>query len=189
MFKFSIARMIVVLLYFTLCSACGKPASQPQPTPDGENGTTSRADDINYVGGGTQAPEPLQKEEEYRSPTISREPAPTNLRWAPSIGAAVRITEDGNNNYKIIVWFTGSGCVDCTAIEQDIFKDADVLANSRRWIFVRVNVDDDPEQSEYYLKEADPPAFVFLDQRGLEYRQHIGIVTKEEFVSMLMTWW
>ncbi|HDS30856.1 MAG TPA: thioredoxin family protein [Firmicutes bacterium] len=188
MFRYSIARMIVLLLYFTLCSACGKPAPQPDSGTADTGETGSRASDINYLGGQTIGGDTEAKPEEYRSPMMSGDPPPTRLNWAPSVGVAVRSAEQ-QNKYKIIVWFTSKDCIDCMTIEQEIFKDSEVLANSKNWIFVRMDCDNDPDQCNYYLAGASPPAFAFLDQRGQKYRQHIGMLTTEEFVYMLKTWW
>lgn len=189
MFNYSVIRMIVILLYFTLCSACGNPADTDTPVEEnGDDGTTT-ASDINYIGGGTQAPDPIEREREYQSPMMSRDPTPTRLNWVASVGQATRAAGEANSNYKIILWFTNDECVGCTTVERDVFTDPTVLANSRKWLFVKMDTERNEDRVQYYLGDADAPAFVFLDKRGNEYRKYFGIVNAEEFANMLLIWW
>jgi len=186
MLNHSAARIAVILLYFIVCTACGNPrdtgAQSSNPPSD-----VSTADNVNFLGGGTNPPEIPRQEEPYHSPTLSTPPPPTALTWVPSIGQAVRIIER-DDKLKILAWFRSSSCVDCPAIERDVFANPDVIAASKGWVFVKVDVDANKEAAEYYLAGASPPAFLAIDKKGNTYRRKFGTVTVEEFVTMLKTW-
>lgn len=185
MIRYSLIAFLLVA--FILAAGCGGSRGQTDSEEDESATRETTADDINFIGGGTQAPEPIAEEQPYDSPFISDTHAPTTLNWQPSVGQAVRVAE-GDNKYKIIVWFRSNECVDCLGIEREIFTNKDVLANSKRWLFVKIDTELMPDSAEYYLHGADPPALVFLDKLGNEYRRLYGTFTKDEFVTMLRTW-
>jgi thiol:disulfide interchange protein len=93
-----------------------------------------------------------------------------------------------DKNYKIIVWFRDANCVDCLNIERDVFNDPDVIKSSDRWLFVKMDTALNADRANYYLHGGDPPALVFLDSTGNEYRRYTGTFTKAEFINMLQTW-
>ncbi len=186
MFRYSYARITLILTYFLICSACGAPRDDTS-ADDQPDSQTSTASDINFIGGGSQLPDPVEEERPYDSPMIDTEAPPTRLNWSRSIRSAIRAAGERGDR-KIIVWFTNPDCVECQAVEQDVFTHEDVLANSKRWIFVRLDTDQSRDQAQYYLHGSEPPALVFLDQRGNEYRRFHGTVTVEEFVNMLIIW-
>ncbi len=184
MFNYSFVRIAVVTMYFLLCSACGTPADDPSSDQDSEdNGLT--ATDINFVGGGSQTPDLEPEEEPYRSPTLSGDPPPTMLTWIPTIEQAVRLAEH-DRDIRIIVWAVSESCDECPGIERDVFTDPDVIAVSREWYFVNLDVDRNAEQAEYLLHGADPPALVFLDNHGYEYDRYYGTFTAAELENMLI---
>jgi len=184
MFNYTPIRMGLILIYFLLCNACGAPADTSQQSAAGNENVTG---DVNFVGGGTSAPEIPKEEEPYRSPTLSADPPPESLTRAPSIEQARRIAQ-GNNKYKIMAWFHGKDCVECPDIERKILADPDVIKASKNWIYVFIDVDVNPDRSEYYLKGGDPPAFMALDAGGYVYRKNFGVVTKDQFLTMLTDW-
>ena len=186
MFRFSAFRIAVMLSYFTLCAACGHPTPPNTNQTPQEASTTSTAGDVNFIGGGTQAPELTQEPEAYHSPSNISGP-PSALAWVSDIDAAVR-RADRDRNLKIILWFRNTDCTECLQIEQNIFTDPDVLAVSDNWLFVKLDTAVNPDRANYYLHGASPPAMRFLDQMGHEYRRYNGAFTKEEFITMLQTW-
>jgi len=170
-----------------VCTACGRPADRNASggSSDDEGRT---ATDINYIGGGTQAPETEEGTSEYRSPTLSSAPPPTSLTWASSIDQAVRLAQRDERK-RVIAYFYSENCADCRTIERDVFANPDVIAASRNWVFVKVDSEKNPELSEYYMTSSgSPPAFCFVDKMGHTYRRYFGLVTPEEFVTMLRTW-
>ena len=176
--------MVFILVYFLMCGACGKPADTTQQSTAGNENVAS---DPNNLGGGTAAPEITKDVEPYHSPTLSGGPPPVSLTRAPSIEQARRIAE-GNNKYKIMAWFHGKDCVECPDIERNVLADPDVIKASENWIYVFIDVDVNPDRSEYYLKGGDPPAFMALDSGGYVYERKFGTVTKDEFLTMLTDW-
>jgi len=171
-------------MYFLLCSVCGAPADDTATSEDTDSeGAT--ASDINFIGGGSQTPDLEPEEEPYRSITLSTDPPPTSLTWIPTIEQAVRLAER-DRNIKIIVWAVSEACVECQAIERDVLTNTDVIAVSRNWYFVKLDVDRNPDKAEYLLHGADPPALVFLDNQGYEYDRYYGAFTAEELEGMLI---
>jgi hypothetical protein len=186
MFRFSVVRMAAIMLYFMACTVCGCPAHKPPPVEQNLPVSTAEATDINFIGGGTQAPV-IEDDNEYRSPTLSTAPPPTSLTWISSIDQATRLAERDNNT-KVILWFRNDACSDCLSFERDVLTNPDVIGASAHWLFVKVDTERNEDRAEYYLHGADPPALVFLDKLGHEYRRQYGAVTPEEFVTMLRTW-
>ena len=76
MLNFTPVRIAIILLYFVACTACGKP---PEVQTGTEPESSTIASDINFIGGGTQAPDIEPDEQEYRSPTLSTPPPPTTI--------------------------------------------------------------------------------------------------------------
>jgi thiol:disulfide interchange protein len=183
MLRFSIVRIALVLIYFMLCAACGKPSNRPANT---NQGALSTAGDVNFIGGGTQPPNITPAEEPYHSPS-NLPSQPTALSWVSDINAAIQMAQR-DRGYKIILWFRNSECAECVTIERDVFTHPDVLAASDRWIFVKIDTSLNSDRADYYLHGADPPALRFLDQQGHEYRSYNGTFTKDELVTMLRTW-
>jgi thiol-disulfide isomerase/thioredoxin len=186
MLKHTPIRILFIVMYFLFCTACGAPSNQTQEQPAEDEGRV--ADDVNYLGGGTQPPSTEEEEPAYRSPTLSTAPPPTSLTWVSSVDqAAATARRDGHK--KVVAWFVKNNCPDCREIEEDVLQNPDVAAESRRWLFVRINLDRDPEAGDYYLSGGTAPAFAFIDQNGGVYRRYFGSVTPEEFITMLKTWY
>ncbi|MCX6644818.1 MAG: hypothetical protein NTY09_00450 [bacterium] len=186
MYTFSPIRLLVIMVYFLACTACGQPAGQTaQNSSDADQGST--ATDINFIGGGTQAPDIQPVEEPYRSPTLSTLPPPTELNFFSTIDQAVRIAE-GDDRYRICVFFFNNECDECRTIEQTVFLDPEVVKLTRYWLFVKVDSDQNQDLTNYYIQGAEPPAFVFLDRTGNEYRKYFGPVSSEEFITMMTGW-
>jgi hypothetical protein len=183
MFRISIVRIAILMIYFTLCSACGKPHDTVAKKA-AEQPSSTTASDINFIGGGNQVPTPVGATE----PGSGTQGASTSaLTWAPDVDMAVSIA-GGNRDYKIVVWFTNPDCDDCVKIEQTLFSDPDVIKASAHRLWVRMDTSVSKNQSEYYLHGAEPPALVFLDTSGREFRHYYGSFTKEDLVGMLTTW-
>jgi len=183
MFNFAPVRMFIILLYFLTCTACGHPADEPGQADEPVDNSTY-ASDVNFIGGGTQTPDVQPVEEPYHSPTLSTPPPPSNLTWLSSIEQAVRMSER-NNRYRVILWLRNEGCDECAQIERDVFTDTDVISKSRYWYFVKVDTDRNPEAALDLLHGADPPALVFLDNRGYEYDRFYGTFSAAELATML----
>jgi len=182
----SIFRILLLLTYFALCSACGKPPEKKPPALQPEQ-PLSTASDINYIGGGTQAPSSNLPPEAYDSPMISAPPPPKSLTWVSDINTAVRMAQN-NRRYDIMLWFRNDECQECLEIERTLFLDPDIIEAGRNWLFVKIDTRVNRERAKYYLGNADPPAFIVLDQKGYASRRQYGPVTKEQLITMLQTW-
>ncbi|HEX9744393.1 MAG TPA: hypothetical protein VGB30_03105, partial [bacterium] len=126
-----VIRISLILIYFTLCQACGAPDNAPEQAAQ-----SNVATDVNYIGGGTQAPYETQ-EPEYNSPMIPDDHVPTALAWAGSIRQAISLA-GSDRKYRIIVWFENQNCAECNQVRTDVFNDPDVIAETRYWLFVKV---------------------------------------------------
>lgn len=186
MYTFSPLRILVILVYFTVCTACGQPADQPSQNGS-EADENPSATDVNFIGGGMQPPDIEQEEEPYRSPTLSMLPPPTELNFFSTIEQAVRMA-DSDDRYRICVFFYNDDCDECRTIMQEVFQDNDVIKETRYWLFVKIDTDTNRDRTQYYIQGAEPPAFIFLDKTGNGYRKYFGPVTSGEFITMLTTW-
>lgn len=179
-------RILVILVYFMVCTACGSPSEQADQNANAADQDSS-ATDINFIGGGSQTPDIEPEEEPYRSPTLSTLPPPTELNFFSTIDQAVR-TAQNDDRYKICLFFYNSDCDECRTIEQTVFQDPDVVSITRYWLFVKVDTELNEDRAQYYIQDGEPPAFVFLDKTGNSYRKYFGTVTSEEFITMLTEW-
>jgi thioredoxin-related protein len=127
------------------------------------------------------------KKEEYKSEYIKGTHKPTRLLWAGSIEQALQMTGEKSKKKTIVYFASEKPCEECRYIEEKIFTDARVLKYSDRWIFVRVDVDLQPDLAKYHHIDS-VPAFKFLDHMGHAYRTQTGLVTPEQFAEMLLTW-
>jgi len=84
------------------------------------------SDRYQFYRGGTQSPDIEPEEEPYRSPTLSTQPPPTELNFFSTIEQAVRVAE-GNDRYRICVFFFNDECDECRTIEQTVFLDPEVV--------------------------------------------------------------
>jgi len=125
---------------------------------------------------------------EYQSPYIRHLPKPSRLVWAGSVEQAIQMTKGEKNKKKAIVYYASQApCEECRKIEEKVFTDPTVIKNSAKWVFVRVNVDVQPDLAKYNHIEK-VPAFQFIDNKGHAYRTYEGSVTPEQFADMLLTW-
>lgn len=127
-------------------------------------------------------------EQEYKSDYIKGSKKPTRLMWAGSVEQALQMTGPKSKKKTIIYFMSQTSCSECKYIEETVFNDERVIKNSDRWLFVRVNVDLQPDLAKYHNIES-VPAFKFLDHLGHGYRTHVGTVTPEQFAEMLLTWY
>jgi hypothetical protein len=177
--------LITIALVLTgLSLSCSKASKKVAEAPEQP---ISTANDVNFIGGGTQHPEYTPEERPYVSPSTGLTPPKTSLSWVADINAAVRMLESDPHS-RVMVWFRNNNCEDCLAIERNIFTDPDVAAASRKWLFVRIDTDVNRDRADYYLHGADPPALRALDKMGNVYRSYNGTFTKEDLISMLTTW-
>ena len=181
------ARIAFLLICFMVCSACGKPRDTSPKAAAEQPKSTGTASDINFIGGGSQIPEPPPQDRPYNSAATGMEENPTSLSWAPDVNMALRIANK-NRDYKIIVWFRNPECPDCVKIEREVFTDPGVIRASHKRLWVKLDTGVNRDQAQYYLHGADPPALVFLDINGNEFRHYYGSFTKEDLVSMLTNW-
>src|SRR3990172_8425951 len=93
-------RMGLILMYFMLLGACGGPKDSAPPESQDDGGVA--AGDINFIGGGTQAPEENLQEHDYQSPFIDKKNTPTSLKWVSSINQAKDLAGK-DRKYRIIV--------------------------------------------------------------------------------------
>ena len=181
------AYFIIILVLCLGVPFCNRPKEKTPGPSDQPPEDSKVATDINFIGQGTQSPDLSGNEKPYHSPTLSTPPPPTSLKWTASIQSAINIANK-DNQYKIFVWFSSKNCEECITIERDVFTNKEVLKNSGKWLFVKLDAERDKNETEYYLKGGAPPAILCLDMMGHAYRKQFGPVTVEEMVTILQTW-
>ena len=139
------------------------------------------------------SPSQLQKPatEEYESGVISKKKDPSRLRWV-SFNQALKMTHGEKTKLKAILYFASKApCKECEILEEEIFTDPQVLKLSKRWVFVRINIDVNKVIAEEY-KITSVPAFKALDHFGHDYKTHVcetdGPIDLEKFRWMLQYW-
>ncbi|MBU1023598.1 thioredoxin family protein [bacterium] len=127
-------------------------------------------------------------EEEYKSAYVKKKPVPTALNWV-SLNSALKMISGEKAEKKAILYFASKvGCDECGIIEKEVFTDKQVLKNSRKWIFVKINYDVEKDLAEYYHVDS-VPAFKAVSQKGNVYKTFTGTVNAEQFAWMLQDWY
>lgn len=100
-------------------------------------------------------------------PTGSQKKA-EGIHWLDDLGKAMAVSAvDGR---PVIAYFTFGGCVWCKRLEQDTLSDADVIALSRKFVWVKINRDDTPEIPQRLSVSAYPTLITLGDRQEKIYR-------------------
>lgn len=177
-----IALLFLVAVTLMACSRRGSSDDELHRSPY-QQGTVPEKTTL-------KSPQELYKppEQEYKSDYIEGSKQPSRLMWAGSVEQALQMTGEKSKKKTIIYFASQKPCAECRYIEEKVFTDAQVLKYSGRWLFVRINVDIQPDLAQYHHIE-NVPAFKFLDHLGHAYKTYTGIVTPEQFAEMLLTWY
>jgi len=127
-------------------------------------------------------------EKEYKSAYIKRKPIPSRLNWV-DLNSALQMTSGKYAESKAILFFASKEPnAECKKIEEEVFTDKNVLKNSRRWVFVRINYDVREDLAKFYHIDS-VPVFKALDHKGHAYKTYNGTVNAEQFAWMLLDWY
>lgn len=106
------------------------------------------------------------------------------IAWTDSLA---RARKTAAKEHKIVfVDFYADWCGPCIAMLRTTYKDKRVVAHSKKFIPVLINVDKQPELAQKYKIETIP-ALIFMDSKGKVLHQDGGYHDADAFLKLLDT--
>jgi thiol:disulfide interchange protein len=103
------------------------------------------------------------------------------ITWTDSLDRAQKTA--AKEKKVVFVDFYAEWCGPCQEMLHTTYRDRQVVAQSRKFVPVLINVDKQPKLAEKYGVEAIPTV-VFLDARGKVLRKETGYHEAREFLKM-----
>lgn len=94
-----------------------------------------------------------------------------DITWRSSLSSAM--TEAKKSGKPVLVDFSATWCGPCKQMKQTTFKDAKVIAESRKWVMVRVDIDDQEKVAEKY-KITAVPTLLIMSPQGKVVAREVG---------------
>lgn len=105
------------------------------------------------------------------------------IRWAPSVQAAIESA--ARNNQLVLIHFWAPNCPPCRALERNVFSRADVAeAIHRNYVAVKVNADAMPELAERY-KVDRWPMDVIITPAGYQVHSMVSPQDPNEYMGTI----
>jgi hypothetical protein len=178
--------VIIMGLLCTVISGCGGDDDKPIYDTETEGDRELSGEGSTYdIGGTAEAPDD-SLQQEYKSPFGPPEIKP--ISWSSSIPSALSRAKPGSGK-KVLVWFTSSSCAECSRAEAETFRSEVVLREAGKYVWVRFNVDANREKAEYYIKDNNPPALVWLFAEGNSYHELYSGFDDPDFIAQKLIDW
>ncbi|MBI3923101.1 MAG: thioredoxin family protein [Armatimonadetes bacterium] len=107
-------------------------------------------------------------------------PLASSIKWEKSYEEALKLsTQTGK---LVMVDFYGEWCPACKEMDRATYTNREVLAESRNWINLKIDVDKNPKLSEKY---STPylPTILFLNAQGDEVKRNEGFLDPVAFLD------
>ena len=93
------------------------------------------------------------------------------ITWRSSLSNAM--TESKKSGKPIFVDFSATWCGPCKQMKKTTFKDAKVIAESKKWVMVRVDIDDQENVAKKY-KITAVPTLMIMSPKGKVVAREMG---------------
>ncbi len=108
--------------------------------------------------------------------------APTEIRWLTSMPAAIK--ESQRTGKPIFADFYADWCPPCKMLERQTYPDAKVIAESQKWVMVKIDTEKQVDLAVQY-GIASLPTLAALDAKGEPINGTTGFVNAQDFVKFL----
>ena len=109
----------------------------------------------------------------------------TGVTWTTSLSSAMATAK--KTGKPILVNFSAKWCVPCEVMEKTTFRDAKVVAESKKWIMVYIDIDKQEKLATRY-KIAEYPTIMLMNRKGKIVAQAKGIADIKT-TSSFLKWW
>ena len=104
--------------------------------------------------------------------------ADVELAWEPEYNAALE--QAAKADKPILVVFSATWCGPCKTMKKTTFANADVVADLKDWVCVKVNFDLNPQLISHYGIRGVPSSII-LNPAGKEVSRRVGLLAPEPF--------
>jgi len=105
-----------------------------------------------------------------------------SITWRTSLSSAM--SEAKKSGKPIFVDFTASWCGPCKQMKKTTFKDAKVIAESKKWVMVRIDVDEQEKVAKKYKIKA-MPTLMIMSPKGKVVSRELGGQGAKEFLKWM----
>jgi thioredoxin 1 len=109
-------------------------------------------------------------------------PAAKQIRWLTSLETALQ--ESQRTGKPILADFNATWCPPCKIMKQTTFPNAQVIAESQRWIMLDIDVDKQPSVAAQY-RISSMPTLAVLTPKGEPITGIMGYAGPAELVQMM----
>jgi thiol:disulfide interchange protein len=111
-----------------------------------------------------------------------KKPAPKKIQWITSISEAQKLSK--STGKPIFVDFFATWCPPCKMLESQTYPNAKVVAESQKWIMVKVDTDKQVEVAGRY-GITNLPTLAVLDSNGKPLIATYGFLQPDDFLDFL----
>lgn len=107
---------------------------------------------------------------------------PQKVRWHTSLPSATQ--ESRRSGKPIFAYFYASWCAPCQKLEKQTFPNPKVIADSRKWVMLKIDSDKQAELAEHY-GVSSLPTMAVLETNGDAVTSTGGFLSAGELVQFL----
>lgn len=104
------------------------------------------------------------------------------IQWIYSLSDGLKLAQEKNK--LLMVYFYANWCSQCKKLDRDTYIDPEVIKLSYDFISVKVNTDENPDDTKTY-KVIGPPTIVFLNSKGEIIEKVIGYRESKDLISIM----
>ncbi len=112
----------------------------------------------------------------------TKQSAAKEIRWLTSMDAA--IAESQRSGLPILADFYADWCPPCQMMKKQTFPDAKLIAASKQWVMVKIDVDKQPDLAAKY-QISSLPTMAVLNSSGQPVNGAMGFLSAADVIKMM----